>query len=221
MGVNLRRLHVATELGDIEPDLFGHADDARLFRAALHPHQGPVEFLVLALFARGQRGAGSKDRPLAEDRPLPVDQFDVRIFGEQRFDLWFHSAAIGTVVVEELDHGHIAIRVAEDRRVRIVLQNIPVVRQHACRRCRLALLFALFDDLNRLEHNLGVLANGLEHQLFHPVLTQRVSLRGQWQCHYGEYRHHLGDLHSNSPCCASRLPSAQLACPESVRARLI
>ena len=42
---------------------------------------------------------------------------------------WRHGPTIGAAVVEELDDGDIALGVAADRRIRIVQQVVPAVRQ--------------------------------------------------------------------------------------------
>lgn len=91
--------------------------------------------LVAALLPGGQRGPGRDlgDRP--QDRPFLVEVADAPVLFLELNQPRRDRPAIGAAVVEELDDGHVAVRVPADRGARIVQdfvapsQDVAVVRQ--------------------------------------------------------------------------------------------
>ena len=89
--------------------------------------QGLVEHHVLALPLRSQCRFCSQKRAWAEDRELLVDDPHIGIGLDQGAELGRSPLAVAAVVIEELDHSDVAIRIAADGRTRVALERIPAV----------------------------------------------------------------------------------------------
>ena len=69
---------------------------------------------IFALLVRGERGLGSGLRVVAEDRQLLQHKPHLVVVIDELDDVGQGAAAIAAIVIEELDHAHIAVRVASD-----------------------------------------------------------------------------------------------------------
>ena len=145
-----------------------------------------MHFGVLALFPRCQCGPGSKSGALAQDRPFAHDEPHVAVFGQQRVDFGHGAFAVGTVVVEKFHHRHIAIRVAQHRRVGVAIKQRTLAGQYCGRGSGLGIGLSRFQRLKRLEHKLRVLAHGLGDQRLDAVvgkiLRQGQARQDESQC---------------------------------------
>ena len=153
---DFRALHVAGEPGGIEADAPGDGHDHVLIEPGACLHHGVVKGEILALPAGRQRGARGQDGIGSQDGPFLVDAPDLRIaldqFGNDRVDPLAHAAA----VVEELDDGNVAARIAADGRRRVVQQLRPVGDQRRLGLLLFGLALACLQSLDRLGDDLRV-----------------------------------------------------------------
>ena len=84
-----------------------------------------MELVVFALGARGERRSRGDRRSLPEHRHFLVDEAQLTVFLEERFQRGLDLLAVGAAVIEELDQRHVALRVAGDRAGRILEQLLP------------------------------------------------------------------------------------------------
>ena len=160
---DLGGLHVLAQLRDIQADLLGHAQHGGLFRAAFQSHHRPVKLFVFVLLARCQGRFRGEHRSVSENGPFTIDEANVWIVFDQSPHLGFDPPTIGTVVVEKFHNSDVPFRVAENRRIRIVLDQIALVIQNLGLTELLRLRLPLFEDRHGLHDNLRVLADCLEH----------------------------------------------------------
>ena len=78
------------------------------------------------------------------------------VFAKQGFERRLHLFAIGAAVIEKLDQRHIALRIAGDRRFRIV-EDLATPRRQCLRRliARIA-LYLVLGGLQRVDQHVGV-----------------------------------------------------------------
>jgi hypothetical protein len=111
--------------------------------------------------------------PGPKNRELLVDQAKIGIglfeLGNGRRDL----AAIGAVVVEELDQCDVALRVAAYRRRGVVQDVFAALRNRTLEVFRLGCALALLQNLQRFHDDFRILQEILANPLF-----KRVHLRG-------------------------------------------
>ncbi len=124
------RLHVVAQPVCVEPDPPGGGHDRRFVRLAPHRHQRAMKVPVAPLPLRGERGAGGEIRALAEHRQFAAGDAQLRVRLDQLRHRRQHLPAEAAVVVEELGQRDVALRVAEDRRVRAAFQRPPQLVRH-------------------------------------------------------------------------------------------
>src|SRR3546814_5411050 len=115
--IRLQALHV-------EADVFRDGEDAALVSSTSRLHQRFVEREVKALPVGGEGGLGGKGGAGAEDGELLVDDAQLRIGG---FGVGHHRgdpAAVGAVIVEELDEADVAIGIAGYRAHRVAKSRV-------------------------------------------------------------------------------------------------
>jgi len=67
-----------------------------------------------------------------------------------------HHPAIRTVVVEELDHGDITLRISADRTVRIIEHFRGMSLQYGSASCRILRILFLLQAVKGFAHDLGM-----------------------------------------------------------------
>src|SRR6266849_994770 len=113
--VDLRRFQVALHRGDIEPCVGGSFENHLLRNLTCGSHHRRVEGLVLSLLDRRERDMSREYRLRPEYRKFLVDDTKFRILLQQRLDQGRDLFAIRAPIVEELDDGNIACRIARAR----------------------------------------------------------------------------------------------------------
>jgi len=87
-------------------------------------------------------------RKPGRESDIPIDHFDVSIGIQQLGDSVLRRFAIAALVIKELDHRHIAIRIATDRRSRVG-KELLVITRYSC------LIFGGYFSLLPAVHFLG------------------------------------------------------------------
>ena len=119
---------------------------------------------------------------VGEDRKFLEDDLEVGILGDQRGQVRHGSAAVATVVVEELDQGDVAIGIADDDLVRRIEDGIAVL---AHGRLGAGLLFHAQRILKRNGEALQQLGIAHEIGFDHWVQRRRVERSHLWRCQRG------------------------------------
>jgi hypothetical protein len=114
-----RLFHVRLHALDIHTDLSGDLGDPALVHRAPPLHERLVERHIFALPVDRQRGLGRERGIRPEDREFLVDDAQLRVGRFRLADHRSNLAAVGAVVVEELDQRHVAVRVAAHRALAI------------------------------------------------------------------------------------------------------
>ena len=87
------------------------------------------------------------------------------VLGYRRQHVGHDPFAVGTIIIEELDDGHVAVRIAAHRRRRIVKQFLALAGQGGAHLVRFGGLLARIQDIEHLKHHVGlgdeVLVDGL------------------------------------------------------------
>jgi hypothetical protein len=116
-----------------------------------------VEREVKTLPVGGECGLGGKGGAGAEDGELLVDDAQLRVGG---FGVGHHRgdpAAVGAVVVEELDEADVAVRIAADWRRRVVEDLLTVGCDNMGNLASLRLTLPFLHTLKRFDENLRIL----------------------------------------------------------------
>src|SRR4051794_5854277 len=116
-GLHLVARHVLLDLGHVEADFLGDGEGTRLVRLSAAAEQLLMEFEIflagLVLHAHGRRDLRRLDRTFTQYRELLKYKFELPVVLHQ-FDHVAHGTlAVAAIVVEELDHGDIALRIAQ------------------------------------------------------------------------------------------------------------
>ena len=140
------------------------------------------------LHAHGHRDAGGLDRAFAEHRKFLEDEFEIGVGLEQLDHVGQRALAVAAIVVEELDHGDLALRVAEHDLVGRGKQRRFVVAHRGAMLLGLGVLLALLQLRHDVLDHLGVrhqvvLDDALD--LLVLVGGERLGLRalGSHRCH--------------------------------------
>ena len=104
----------------VDACLVGGGANALGRQLATHGHQSIVERRMLILIGGRDRGPRCLGRSGTEDRPVPIDQPDLRVLLHQRVDDRMDLAAIGTLIIGEHDDGNVMTLGSDGRRDRIV-----------------------------------------------------------------------------------------------------
>ena len=131
MTLHLVARHVALDPRHVQPDLLGDRERARLVGLAAAAQQLLVEVHVLlaglVLHADGDRDAGRLDRARPEHRKLLEHDLELGIALHQREHVVHGALAVAAVVIEELDEGDVALRVADHDLTRRIEDRLGVV----------------------------------------------------------------------------------------------
>src|SRR3546814_339723 len=147
--IRLQALHV-------EADVFRDGEDAALVSSTSRLHQRFVEREVKALPVGGEGGLGGKGGAGAEDGELLVDDAQLRIGG---FGVGHHRgdpAAVGAVIVEELDEADVAIGIAGYRAHRVAKYLVGSRGEGRFDLAGCRGLLARLQNLHGLDDHLGV-----------------------------------------------------------------
>ena len=99
---------------------------------------------------------GGKYRTGAKNWKLFVDNAQLRVGCLGLFHDRRHHPAIRTVVVEELDHGDITLRISADRTVRIIEHFRGMSLQYGSASCRILRILFLLQAVKGFAHDLGM-----------------------------------------------------------------
>src|SRR5262249_54916095 len=109
------RHHVRVEPGGVEADRLADGQNALDGEVSLEREHGSMELRPSSLLLGGDGGSGRQDRGLAQYREILVDDTHRGVGGHEAIDRGRDMAAVDTPIVEELDDGDGALRIALDR----------------------------------------------------------------------------------------------------------
>src|SRR5262249_29401214 len=147
---------------------------------------------------------------LSQDRKLLVSNTQLAVAGEQFLQPWLHLLAIRAAIVEEFDEGHIAIRVAADRRLRVIEDFAPPLKEGLLRLVAGLALELFFGRSQCIDEHIGVLQKIVVYDAFDRSALLWSKLRGgrraqrpvceddiaQHRQPYRRARQHAKSLHS-------------------------
>ena len=122
-------LHVAAKALDVETDAAGNRHHLVFRQLPARAHDRDMEFEVPALLLGGHRRPGREPRHRTEDGKLLPDDAQPPVGLHQVPHRLQRPFAVAALVVEELDEGDIALRVAGDRRHRVGPQRLVVLAE--------------------------------------------------------------------------------------------
>src|SRR6266404_1416405 len=117
-GLDLVARHVLLDPRDVETDLLGGRECARQVRLAAPAEQLLMEFEIflaagLVLHAHGRRNLRCLDRTLAQHRKLLEHEFELAVVLHEIEHVAHRPFAVAAIVIEELDHGDVALGIAQ------------------------------------------------------------------------------------------------------------
>ncbi len=158
--LHLVAVHVLFDARHVEADFLGDGERARLVGRAAAAEELLVELDVFLagriLHARGDRDVGGLDRALAEHREFLEHEFEIRIGAQEAHHVGQRALAEAAIVVEELDHRDIALRIAEHDLVRRIEHGGVVVLDRRARLVGVGLLLPLVERVHRFLNHFGM-----------------------------------------------------------------
>ncbi len=146
-----------------ETDLTGHGERSGVVRHTSDLHKGLVKLGISALLVRRQCRLGGKHRIWPQNREFLVHDAQLRV---RRLGLHHqrrHLPAIRTVVVEELDQGYVAVRIADNWTVGIAKDFFGAVLQDFLPRALFFRTLLRLEPAHRFHDDLGMVQQIIAH----------------------------------------------------------
>src|SRR4029453_10729965 len=172
------RHHVRLEPGGVEAARLADGQDALDREVSLEREHGAMELRPSSLLLGGDGSSGREDRGLAQYREILVDDTHRGVGGHEAIDRGRDVAAVDTPIVEELDDGDGALRVALDGRGRIREERLLVVADSLLRLGRGRRRLALLQPAERLREHFGLSQQVVAHDLLDLLLGEHLLVRG-------------------------------------------
>src|SRR5215467_8332624 len=117
-GFDLVARHVLLDPRDVEADVLGGRERARQVRLATAAEQLLMEFEIFlaagrVLHAHGRRNLRRLDRTLAQHREFLEHEFEFSVVLQEIEHVAHGAFAVAAIVIEELNHGDVALRIAQ------------------------------------------------------------------------------------------------------------
>ncbi len=167
--------HLLADAVAVEGRFLGHRQNLVLGQPAARFHQCGVERPVLVRRGEpgGERGLRGDQGIRAQNREFLDHVADVVVRLDQILDRREDLLAVAAAVVHELDHSHVAVRVADHRRFRVLRQLVLQVFQGRLLAHLLLLLLPGLVGPERIHQHVGIVEQVLLDDLPNLVLLRR------------------------------------------------